>query len=57
MNILKQAVRWTFATSEGHFALLFTLLVACGVGAAVGIAHAYEATAALAVPVLVKLKS
>jgi hypothetical protein len=56
MYNLKKALRWTFGTSEGHFALLFASLVACAIGAAVGVAHAYEAAAALALPTLTKLK-
>lgn len=57
MENLKKALRWTFGTSEGHFALLFASLFACAVGAAFGVAHAYEAAVALAVPTLTKLKS
>jgi hypothetical protein len=53
----KSAVRWTFGTSEGHFALLFVSLVACAAGAAAGVPHAFEAAAALALPTLTKLKS
>jgi hypothetical protein len=57
MENLKKALKWTFGTSEGHFALLFASLCACAVGAAFGVTHAYEAAAALALPVLTKLKS
>jgi hypothetical protein len=57
MSTLKQAARWAFGTSEGHFALLFSSLAVCALAAAVGVPHAYEAAVALALPALTKLKS
>lgn len=56
MTTLKQAARWLFGSSEGHFALLFCSLCVCGIGAALDAPHAYEAAVALALPTLTKLK-
>lgn len=57
MENLKRAAKWLFGSSEGHFALLFGSLIACAIGAALGVAHAYEAACALALPALTKLKA